>query len=90
MKNSQDMLKTQPNMVLLWRPKLALSKDIKERGWPPPFEDFKAPSPPLKSLKISVVERPKHQSLGFQQNSTKKGPFQGLGVAKLTQTTKHS
>ena len=90
MKNSQDMLKTQPNMVLLWRPKLALFKDIKERGWPSPFGDFKAPSPPLKSLKISVGERPKYQSLGALTKWPKNGPFQGLRVVKPTQSAKHS
>ncbi|KAF5956159.1 hypothetical protein HYC85_009015 [Camellia sinensis] len=32
-------------------------KDNKGRGWPSPFGDFKAPSSPLKSLKISVRGR---------------------------------
>ena len=44
----------------LKRPKKVHFKDNKERGsW-----DLKAPSSPLKSLKISVVRRPKHQGLG--------------------------
>ena len=57
------MLNTHLNKDFLKRPKMVPFKDDKERGWPSPFGDFKAPSPPLKSLKISVVKRPKHQSL---------------------------
>ena len=52
------------NMMLTKEAKMALFKDNKERGWPSPSWDLKAPSSPLKSLKISVVRRPKHQGLG--------------------------
>ena len=75
MKNSQGMTNKHSNISSLKRPKMVPFKDNKERGWPSPFGDFKAPSPPLKSLKISVVRRPKHQSLGAHQNGTKWGPL---------------
>ena len=75
MKNNSNMFNTYSSMVLSQEAKLALFKDIKERGWPSPFSDFMAPSPPLKSLKISVVKRPKHKNLGSQQNSTKMSLF---------------
>ena len=68
MKNSLYMLNTHSNIGSLKRPKMVHFKDNKGRGWPSPFGDFKAPSSPLKSLKISVVKRPKHQSL---ETSTK-------------------
>ena len=62
MKNKPNMLNTHSSIGFLKRPKCVIFKDNKERGWPSPFRDFKAPSPPLKSLKILVVKRPKHQS----------------------------
>ena len=62
MKNKPNMLNTHSSMGFLKKPKHALFKDNKERGWPSPSWGFKAPSSPLKSLKISVVKRPKLQS----------------------------
>ena len=90
MENSQDMINTHSNMMLPQEAKKVPFKDNKERGWPSPFGDFKAPSPPLKSLKISVVKRPKHQSLKTCTKIAQKGALQGLGGVKQTQTTKHS
>ena len=64
MENSQDMINTHSNMLLSQEAKKGPFQGQQGEGWrPPPFGDFKAPSPPLKSLKISVVKRPKHQSL---------------------------
>ena len=64
MENKLNMLNTLSSMELHKEAKLALFKDIKERGWPSPSWDFKASSTPLKSLKISVVKRPQHQNPG--------------------------
>ena len=75
MKNKPNMLNTQSSIAFLKRPKCALFKDNKERGWPSPFGDFKAPSPPLKSLKISVVKRPQHQNPGASTKGHKMRPF---------------
>ena len=36
MENKSNMLNTHSSMKLLWKPKFALFKDIKERGWPSP------------------------------------------------------
>ncbi|KAF5934293.1 hypothetical protein HYC85_030464 [Camellia sinensis] len=64
-----------PLMSLIMRPKHALFKDNKERGWPSPSWDFKASSSPLKSLKISVVKRPQHQNPGVHTKGHKMRPF---------------
>ena len=63
------------NMVLPQEAKMVLFKDNKERGWPSPSWDLKAPSSPLKSLKISVVRRPKHQGLGAHSKWHKMEPY---------------
>ena len=90
MKNKPNMLNTHSSIGFLKRPKHALFKDNKERGWPSPSWDFKALSLPLKSLKISVVRRPQtpksQSSLKIAQN----GAPQGLRGVKHLQTTKHS
>ena len=62
------------NKVLTNEAKMVLFKDNKLRGWPSPSWDLKAPSSPLKSLKISVVRRPKHNGPGAHQNGTKIEP----------------
>ena len=63
------------NMVLTHEAKMALFKDNKERGWPSPSWDLKAPSSPLKSLKISVVRRPKLNGPGAHSKWHEIGPF---------------
>ncbi|KAF5934268.1 hypothetical protein HYC85_030440 [Camellia sinensis] len=75
MKNSLYMLNTHSSIGSLKRPKHALFKDNKERGWPSPSWDFKASSSPLKSLKISVVKRPQHQNPGVHTKGHKMRPF---------------
>ena len=59
--------------MLIKEAKMALFKDNKERGWHSPSWDFKAPSLPLKSLKISVVGGPNTKVSELTQNSTKWG-----------------
>ena len=75
MKNSLNMLNTHSSIGSLKRPKHALFKDNKERGWPSPSWDFKASSSPLKSLKISVVKGPQHQNPGASTKGHKMRPF---------------
>ena len=54
--------------------KMAHFEDKKERGWPSPSCDLKAPSPPLKSLWISVVRRPTQGGPEAHQKCTKMRP----------------
>ena len=64
------------SLVLPQEAKMVLFKDNKERGWPSPSWDLKAPSSPLKSLKISVVKRPQHQNPGANTKWLKMRPFE--------------
>ena len=69
---------------------MVLFKDNKERGWPSPSWDFKAPSLPLKSLKIVVVRRPQTPKSMSSLKIAQNGAPQGLRGIKHIQTTKHS
>ena len=89
MENSQDMINTHSNMMLPQEAKRVPFKDNKERGWPSPSWDLKAPSSPLKSLKISVVRRPKHNGPGAQPKWHKTKAKQALRGVKQPQSLKH-
>ena len=62
------------NKVLTHEANMTSIEDNKERGWPFPYEDLKIPSPPLKSLFISVVRRPIQGGRGAHKKDTKMRP----------------
>ena len=74
-KNSQGMVNMKFSLMLPQEAKNGPFQGQKGEGWPSPSWDFKAPSLPLKSLKISVVRRPKHNDPGAQPKWHKMEPF---------------